>query len=111
MKIDDVAKIQKAIKERYGDIAIANYKSFWDEELEKKYLEEIKEEYDQEERDSYIEDGDVIINSKLFNRRSINECEICSKYCSSFLDSFSYYKFNVCNKCYIINLEGRINGK
>ena len=35
---------EKAIKEKYGDIAIQNPRKFWDEEKEEKYLQSLKEE-------------------------------------------------------------------
>ena len=37
-----VAKLEKAISEKYGDETIQNPKANWDEEKEKKYLEQLK---------------------------------------------------------------------
>ena len=39
---NEIAKYEKAIKDKYGDEAIRNPKSGWDEEKEKSYLEELK---------------------------------------------------------------------
>ena len=33
-----IAKVEKAIAKKYGNIAIQNPASFWDEEKEKKYI-------------------------------------------------------------------------
>ena len=40
--LNKVAKIEKAISQRWGEEAIVNPKSKWDEEKEKEYLEQIK---------------------------------------------------------------------
>ena len=45
MKIDnlnEIAKYEKAIKEKYGSEAIKNPKSGWDENKEKEYLQDLK---------------------------------------------------------------------
>ena len=39
--LNDIAAIEKAIKEKYGEEAIQNPKRHWDEEKEKKYLENL----------------------------------------------------------------------
>ena len=36
---DRIAAVEKAIKEKYGEDAIANPKAEWDEEKEKQYLQ------------------------------------------------------------------------
>ena len=43
LNLKDMAKFEQAIAQKYGDAAVANPRSFWDEEKEKKYLEELKE--------------------------------------------------------------------
>ena len=40
-----VVAIEKAIKEKYGEEAIANPRTNWDENKEKDYLEQMKELY------------------------------------------------------------------
>ena len=41
--LNEIASIEKAIKEKYGEEAIQNPKKTWDEEKEKKYLQGLKE--------------------------------------------------------------------
>ena len=40
---DYIAKLEKAIAEKYGNEAIANPNSNWDKEKEKEYLDSLKE--------------------------------------------------------------------
>ena len=42
---NEIAKYEKAIKDKYGNEAIQNPKKNWDEEKEAKYLEELKSFY------------------------------------------------------------------
>ena len=51
-----VVKIEKAISEKYGEEAIQNPASLWDEEKEKEYLEQVRElESKKQEEDQYNE--------------------------------------------------------
>ena len=43
--LNEIAKIEKAIKEKYGEEAIQNPKGSWSKEKEDKYLEELKAFY------------------------------------------------------------------
>ena len=43
--LNQIAKIEKAIADKYGEDAITNPKAFWDENKEKEYLEQMKEFY------------------------------------------------------------------
>ena len=38
-----IAALEKAIKKKYGDDAIQNPASYWDEDKEKEYIEQLKE--------------------------------------------------------------------
>ena len=58
-----IAKVEKAIAKKYGDIAIQNPASFWNEEKEKKYLEQLKEETKQQAK--------VELEPKLEGRQAI----------------------------------------
>ena len=42
---NDIAAIEKAISKKYGDEAIVNPKSLWDEDKEKDYIEQVKKNY------------------------------------------------------------------
>jgi len=42
---NEIAKYEKAIKDKYGTEAIQNPKKLWDEDKEKAYLEDLKKFY------------------------------------------------------------------
>ena len=69
---DRIAAVEKAIKEKYGDEAIANPKAEWDEKKEKIYLQQMKELYERNnKKKGYSEKVDVNgikISKKLLNR-------------------------------------------
>ena len=48
MDLNKIAKIEKAIRQKYGELAIANPKSFWTQEKEEAYLLELKELYQED---------------------------------------------------------------
>ena len=48
--LNEIAKIEKAIKQKYGEEAIQNPKNSWSEEKERKYLENLKSFYERNTR-------------------------------------------------------------
>ena len=108
---DQIAAIEKAIKEKYGDDAIANPKSNWNEEKEKEYLEQMRLLYDRNnKREQYTEKVDVNgikISKKLLNRESLKSCPVCGSFPKSSMDDVCLVKFDCCNICYIKYVEDR----
>lgn len=108
---NQIAAIEKAIKEKYGEQAITNPKANWDEIKEKKYLSQMKELYDRNnKKKDYQEKVDVDgikISKKLLNRESLKNCPICNAFPKGVKDDVSLIKFKCCNHCYIKFVEGR----
>jgi len=110
-------KVEQAIAKKYGEEAVANPKSTWDDEKEKKYLEQLKETYSP---DSDTEDLDkeevfgVFIPSKLLKEESKRSCPVCDTYSFKSYDDVYMTKFECCRKCYTQWVENReerwING-
>ena len=71
---DRIAAVEKAIKDKYGEEAIANPKSNWDEIKEKEYLAQMKEHYDRQHKNSAgqekVDVNGIKISKKLLNRES-----------------------------------------
>jgi len=102
------AKVEKAIAEKYGEEAIVNPKSQWDNEKEKEYLEQLKSNYRQEKQESPMRDlNGVLISKELLNRESKRSCPICNTYSFKSVDDLYMTKFDCCLKCYIQWVEGR----
>ena len=105
---NEIAAIEKAIREKYGEEAIQNPKKTWNEEKEKKYLEGLKEFYKNKEtkRKTEERDGFLIKNKKASNSQS-RSCPVCGVYSFSSKDDLYMNKFECCFKCYIQYVEGR----
>jgi hypothetical protein len=98
-------KIEQAIAKKYGKETVINPKSTWDDEKEKKYLDELKEVYynnvDKEEIDG------VFIPKKLLKEESNRSCSICKTYSFKSRDDVYMTKFGCCWNCYIQYIDGR----
>ena len=103
-------KIEQAIAKKYGKETVVNPKSKWDNEKEKKYLDELKEVYynnvDKEDLDKEEVDG-VFIPTKLLKEESSRSCPVCKTYSFKSNDDVYMTKFECCFKCYIQWVEGR----
>ena len=111
MDFNKIAKIEKAIKQKYGELAIANPRSFWTQEKEEAYLLELKELYQEEiknkEYNEKINKDGFLVAKKLLNRERDRTCPACFTYSFNPKDDFYMNKYDCCNKCYIQFVEGR----
>lgn len=108
MDYNEIAKYEKAIKDKYGNEAIQNPKKNWDEEKEAKYLEELKTFYKRSSRQKTREaaEGFEVVEKKLANTQE-RTCPVCSSYSMSSRDDLYMNKFQCCWDCYIQYVEGR----
>lgn len=106
--LNEIAKIEKAIKEKYGDEAIQNPKASWDKEKETKYLEELKTFY---ERSSRAKTSEVVRGIQIKTKKTSHEiertCPVCNSYSFSSQDDLYMTKFDCCFSCYIKFVEDR----
>ena len=106
--LNEIAKIEKAIKERYGEEAIQNPKGNWDKEKEAKYLEDLKAFHERSSRKKATEELDgFVVKTKKTKSRVDRNCPVCSSYSFSSMDDLYMTKFNCCFDCYIQYVEGR----
>ena len=106
-----VAKIEKAIAQKYGEEAINNPRRFWNEDKEKEYITQSQEEQRKfaklaESQDKVEQDG-FLINKKLLTRDHNRTCPVCEKYSFHLHDDLYMNKFEACFGCYIQWIEGR----
>jgi len=105
---DYVAKLEKAIADKYGKETIVHPKAEWDDEKEREYLKELKTNYRSHEREQEKEEvNGVLISTELLNRETKRSCPTCSKYSFKSVDDLYMTKFDCCFKCYIQYVEGR----
>ena len=108
---DKIAAVEKAIKEKYGEEAISNPRSNWDEAKEKKYLKQMKELYAHDPGTTASQEKvDVLgikVSKKLLNRESLKNCPICGAFPKKTMDDVCLVKYECCSKCYIQYVDGR----
>ena len=108
--LNKIAKFEKAIKEKYGESAIQNPKSSWNEEKEKKYLADLKKFYSNEKTNKTYTDKDgftVKETKRKSASSSSRNCPVCSSYSFSLEDDLYMTKYECCFECYIKFVEGR----
>lgn len=109
---DHIARIEKAINQKYGEEAIVNPSSGWTEEKEKEYLEQLKEmnqkQTSLDEQQEKVEADGFLINKKLLTRETtILNCPVCTKRLKTVKDDIYNSKFECCQRCYIEYVENR----
>ena len=108
---NQIAAIEKAISEKYGDEAVVNPRSNWDEEKEKDYLNQMKEFYGKikknEEHQEKVDINGIKVSKKLLNKEPRKNCPVCGKYPKQSMDDVCLLKFECCHSCYIQYVEDR----
>ena len=107
---DYIAKLEKAIAEKYGEKAIKNPKSFWTKEKEERYLADLKEFYSRNQgEEEYQKErrGSVLISTKFLENRQERTCPVCGMYSFDRRDDMYMNKFQCCFNCYVQYVEGR----
>tara|TARA_R110002020_G_scaffold82416_1_gene204033 strand:+ start:4778 stop:5161 length:384 start_codon:yes stop_codon:yes gene_type:complete len=106
-----IAKLEKAITQKYGTEAINNPRRFWNDDKEKEYLSQSQEEQKKfsklaQSQDKVEQDG-FLINKKLLTRDHNRTCPVCAKYSFRHRDDLYMNKFGACFLCYIHHIEDR----
>jgi hypothetical protein len=108
---NQIAKIEKAISEKYGDETIVNPRSNWDEAKEQEYVEQMKELYSKTSQNKQwqdkIEVNGIKVTKKLLNRESLKTCSVCGNFPKKSMDDVCLLKFDCCHLCYIKFVEDR----
>lgn len=100
-----IQALEKAVKEKYGDLATYNPKYFWNDIKEKEYIEDIKifSEIQNKNLDSRekIEIDGMYISKNVLDQKQNRVCSECKKYSFNQRDDLYLNKFNSCYKCYL----------
>ena len=106
--LNKIAKIEQAIKKKYGEDAIQNPKSLWDEEKEKKYLKQLKSFHEKSSRNSPEKDlGSFKFKDNKASPPCSRICEVCDVFSFSADDDLYMVKYECCFECYIQFVEDR----
>jgi len=109
--IEYIGKVEKAIKEKYGEEATINPRSLWDEQKEQEYLEQVKQNatkyYEKDQDDDILESDGIFISKKLLSKSNSTSCPVCDKYMMDSKQSVYIVKWQCCYDCYIKYVDGR----
>jgi len=108
---DYIARLEKAIAKKYGTESVINPKTFWTDEKEKEYLEQLKEVSKKEQAtkakiDKVEKDG-FFIPKNLITKKAKRKCPVCDIYSFEGQDDLYMNKYECCYKCYIHYVEDR----
>ena len=108
---DHIARVEKAIAEKYGDDAVSNPRANWSEEKEKEYLQQMKALYQKtkhnDETCEKVDVNGIKVSKKLLNKASTRTCPVCETYSFSMKDDIYMNKYDCCFKCYIQYVDKR----
>ena len=108
---NDIAAIEKAIAQKYGEEAIKNPRADWDESKEKEYLQQMRELYARiaknRKHEEKVDVNGIKVTKKLLNRESLKSCPVCGNFPKSAKDDVCLVKFECCNNCYVHYVEDR----
>ncbi len=109
--LNQIAALEKAIGDQYGQSAVMNPKSGWNEEKEKEYLQLTKQkmisESSNENKYEEIDLDGILIPKKLINSKQKRKCEYCNQYSFNREDDVYFSKYETCQKCYVKFIEDR----
>ena len=106
-----IAALEKAVKEKYGELATMNPKYFWNQEKEREYVadtqETVKRQLSNEQSREKVDLGGILIPKKLINKNEHKNCSICNQYSFNKSDDVYLNKFSTCQSCYVKHIEDR----
>ena len=103
-----IAKLEQAIKQKYGEDAVKHPMSDWDDEKEKEYLEQLKKlRYKHSSSSRKVETDGFFVSEKLLSKNTNRTCPECQVYSFKVTDDVYMSKYQCCEMCYIKWVEGR----
>ena len=109
--LDFIVRLEKAIKEKYGDEAIQNPKKNWTKEKEQEHDKQRQEFYkklhDTNAKKSKENYKGFLVNKNLLIKDNKRSCPVCKKYSFDQSDDIYMTKYDCCFDCYIQHIQGR----
>ena len=109
---NEIARYEQAIGKKYGQEAVDNLRSYWNDEKEEVYLEQLKllkekDQYTWDKERKVFADGFFITEKLLTRESSFIPCPICNKADNNAKDDFCIKKYDCCYTCYVQWVEDR----
>lgn len=105
---DWALKIEQEIRKKYGEKAVINPKKFITSEFDQQYRTFLKKmAIDDTKPEEKVNIDGVLLPSKLFIKEKNKKCCVCNSEFLSNKDELYLLKYETCERCYIIEIEGR----
>ena len=109
--LNQIAKIEKAIREKYGKETIQNPKNNWTKEKEQKYLEDLRNFYKSSAKEKNTKrpiqiEEDTFIKDNKSTEKQKQICDNCLSYSVSHMDDTYMTRYECCFRCYVQYIEG-----
>lgn len=101
-----IEKLENAIIEKYGEEVNFNLDSTWTVEKEKEYLDSLKSSLAKEQEENFVNVQGYLQVKKLLTKEK-DKCVVCKRYSVSKNDSVYLTKYECCERCYWVHVEGR----
>lgn len=103
-----IAAFEKAIVEKYGKNTVQDFRSYWEEEKEKDYLEQLKDRKTKTENKTNKEEikaGEIVIRKRHKKDKQSRTCPVCKTYSFSMRDDLYMVRHECCYRCYVDFVE------
>lgn len=111
--LNEIAMLEKAIKEKYGEEAIQTFKENWSDEEEQNYRLQLKSLLEKEQnyknQDQKVEINGFLVDRKLLTKEGSRICPICGEYSFKAKDDVYQTKYGCCYRCFVINYEDKMS--
>lgn len=104
ISLDELAKIEKAVAEKYGEEASRRFDSNWTTDKERAFVAQQKEQFlkqRKKEDNSFIEEKGFLLDKALINTGRARTCPVCEIYSFYRRDDMYLNKFQCCYKCFL----------
>jgi len=85
-----IAALEKAVADKYGKVAVQDFRNEWGPEKEEEYLKQLKQR-----------NKAGTNNKKSKSRKTNRTCPVCKTYSFSAKDDLYMNRFKCCHQCYL----------
>lgn len=110
LTLNEIATLERAIKEKYGEIAVINPKQLWTEELDTEYhkqLSDLTKKQRKLNKNERVNVDGILVSKRLIIKDAKRKCPICGIYSFNPQDDVYMNRFDCCFQCFVKWVEGR----
>lgn len=109
--LETLQQIEESIRNKFGEEALIDPRSLWNETKEKDFKNQLVEEQEKyllrEKNEEKVEENGFLISKCLLTTKKCEGCQTCGKFFTDASDNIYLLKFECCQQCYILYVEDR----